>query len=348
MAAAPHAPAAFAALLGALATAEAGAVLATRPGASSVDWSFVVVVVLVSLATTVPLGFLWAQPAAAAAAVSAACVLSLAAFRTLTVAGLLAELTVLYRLGRHGSQLLAAGLALPFLVLALATPALAQARIPAVLLAALGPAAAWAGAAHRSRSEAVEHSAARQAIAGTLLEHTARGERARISRELHDVVAHHISMIAVQAETARLTTPGMPAAGAQRLASIGDTARAALTEMRRLRARGSSSAASPPPSTPASSSPPTASSRKPSPTPGGTLRAPPSTWSCGTPPTRCGCASATTGPGRPRPPLPAAMGCWACGNGPRPSGASCAPALPPAADSWSRPSCPRRPRPPHE
>src|SRR5260370_990444 len=64
MAAAPHAPAAFAALLGALATAEAGAVLATRPGASSVDWSFVVVVVLVSLATTVPLRFLWAQPAA--------------------------------------------------------------------------------------------------------------------------------------------------------------------------------------------------------------------------------------------------------------------------------------------
>jgi signal transduction histidine kinase len=38
----------------------------------------------------------------------------------------------------------------------------------------------------------------------------------------------------VQAETARLTTPGMPAAGAQRLLAIGDTARAALTEMRRL------------------------------------------------------------------------------------------------------------------
>jgi signal transduction histidine kinase len=41
-------------------------------------------------------------------------------------------------------------------------------------------------------------------------------------------------MIAVQAETARLTTPGMPAAGAQRLSAIGDTARAGLTEMRRL------------------------------------------------------------------------------------------------------------------
>jgi signal transduction histidine kinase len=67
-----------------------------------------------------------------------------------------------------------------------------------------------------------------------LIEHTARGERARIARELHDVVAHHISMLAVQAETARLTTPGMPAAGAERLSAIGDTAREALTEMRRL------------------------------------------------------------------------------------------------------------------
>jgi signal transduction histidine kinase len=93
---------------------------------------------------------------------------------------------------------------------------------------------AWAGIALRARAEATEHSAARQVIAGSLLEHTARGERARISRELHDVVAHHISMIAVQAETARLTTPNLPAVGAQRFSSIGDTARAALTEMRRL------------------------------------------------------------------------------------------------------------------
>ncbi len=138
------------------------------------------------------------------------------------------------RLGRRGSSLLAAVLGLPFLILALAAPPGSSAKIPAVLLASLGPAAGLAGSARRVHREAIEHSAAREAIAGTLLEHTARGERARISRELHDVVAHHISMIAVQAETARLTTPGMPAAGAQRLSSIGDTARAALTEMRRL------------------------------------------------------------------------------------------------------------------
>ena len=138
---------------------------------------------------------------------------------------------------RHGSW--AKGvLAVPFLVLALALagprPTSSEAGFLTVLLAALAPAAAWAGIAHRARSEASEHDSARQVIADTLFDHTARRERARIARELHDVVAHHISVIAVQAETARLTTPGLPAAGAQRLSAIGDTARAGLTEMRRL------------------------------------------------------------------------------------------------------------------
>jgi signal transduction histidine kinase len=71
-------------------------------------------------------------------------------------------------------------------------------------------------------------------MADTLREQAATQERARIARELHDVVAHHVSMVAVQAETARLTTPGMPPEGQERLAAIGDTARDALTEMRRL------------------------------------------------------------------------------------------------------------------
>jgi signal transduction histidine kinase len=103
-----------------------------------------------------------------------------------------------------------------------------------VLVAFLAPIAAWAGSARRARAAALEHSTVRQVIDTSLREHSARGERARISRELHDVVAHHISMIAVQAETARLTTAGMPADGEQRLLAIGDTARSALTEMRRL------------------------------------------------------------------------------------------------------------------
>ncbi len=127
-------------------------------------------------------------------------------------------------------QYLGIVLAVPFLVLALA----GRGGAAAVLLAWGGPAAGCAGIAVRARREARTRTAAGEALADTMLAHTARGERARIARELHDVVAHHISMVAVQAETARLTTPGLPAAGAHRFAEIGDTARAGLTEMRRL------------------------------------------------------------------------------------------------------------------
>jgi signal transduction histidine kinase len=204
----------------------------TRIAGGSVSWQFLLLFFLLSLAGTLPLAFLGRVPAALA--ISAASAVSLGFFQTLTLAGFAAQLIVLCRLGRGGAQPLALLLTGPFVVLALADRATGRAWIPTLLLASLGPAAALAGSARRAQRDAIEHSAAREAIAGTLLEHTARGERARISRELHDVVAHHISMIAVQAETARLTTPGMPAAGAQRLSSIGDTARAALTEMRRL------------------------------------------------------------------------------------------------------------------
>ena len=231
LASSAHAPVVAGTLLAVLAVAQA---IALPPGKGGVDFAQGVGLALLALFSTLPLGLLWAYPTGAAVAVGAACVLSLAAFHTLMIASLIAQLIMLYRLGRSGGQLLAAVLALPYLVLALLAPTGPADRILTVLLVALGPAAAWAGAARRARSEAAEHSAVREVIAGSMLEHMARGERARVSRELHDVVAHHISMIAVQAETARLTTPGMPAAGAQRLSAIGDTARAALTEMRRL------------------------------------------------------------------------------------------------------------------
>jgi signal transduction histidine kinase len=205
---------------------------------------------VLGLATTLPLAFL--RPVPAAVVLSAASLLSLGVFHFLTLAGAASELVAVYRLGRgdgargngargdsargDSAQYAALALTVPFGVLALVTggAAATQTRVLTVVLAALVPAAAWAGVARRSRAEALLHTAATRAIAGELVEHTARGERARIARELHDVVAHHISVIAVQAEMARLTTPGMPAAGAQRLLEIGDTARAGLTEMRRL------------------------------------------------------------------------------------------------------------------
>ncbi|HXA33156.1 MAG TPA: sensor histidine kinase [Acidimicrobiales bacterium] len=69
----------------------------------------------------------------------------------------------------------------------------------------------------------------------------ADGERARIARELHDVVAHHVSVIAVQAGAARMVAESRPATSGEvpdgsdnMLASIEVTARQALSELRRL------------------------------------------------------------------------------------------------------------------
>jgi signal transduction histidine kinase len=229
IAAVPHAPVLGAGLLALAGMAQAitqayAAPLRDVPGG---DVLYAVLLCLFVLACTVPIAFL--RPAGSAVAITAACVLSFTVSGTVTVAGVAAMVIASYLLGRTSTQFLALGLAVPFLGLALVSRGDVS-----LLLAGLVPVAAGAGMAVRARGQAREQSAARTAATETLTEHMARGERARIARELHDVVAHHISVIAVQAETARLTTPGLPAAGAQRLQEIGDTARAGLTEMRRL------------------------------------------------------------------------------------------------------------------
>jgi signal transduction histidine kinase len=59
-------------------------------------------------------------------------------------------------------------------------------------------------------------------------------ERARIARELHDVVAHHMSMITVQAETARFRHHGLPETAIAEFTEIARVARASLSELRGL------------------------------------------------------------------------------------------------------------------
>jgi len=103
----------------------------------------------------------------------------------------------------------------------------------AVLTAALCGIRAWRGDRQRlaAQTQLTRHQRERNAV----LE-----ERARIARELHDVVAHHMSMIAVQAETApyRLAAkPGaetLPEPVTEEFAALGQAAREALIEMRRL------------------------------------------------------------------------------------------------------------------
>jgi signal transduction histidine kinase len=91
------------------------------------------------------------------------------------------------------------------------------------------------GESTRQRSEAVAAlDATQEAMAESVREQTAMEERARIARELHDIVAHHLSVIAVQSETARLTSPKLSADARGRFEAIAATAREALTETRRL------------------------------------------------------------------------------------------------------------------
>jgi len=86
--------------------------------------------------------------------------------------------------------------------------------------------AAVARRAERAEAE-LDAAAARAAAA-------AAAERARIARELHDVVAHHVSLMAVQAEAVGALLPARPEAAAKSADLIAATARQAMTELRRL------------------------------------------------------------------------------------------------------------------
>ncbi|MGW7680709.1 sensor histidine kinase [Kribbella sp. NPDC054772] len=59
-------------------------------------------------------------------------------------------------------------------------------------------------------------------------------ERARIARELHDVVAHHLSVVVVRADSAPHRLSGVPDDVRAEFTGIADEARASLTEMRRV------------------------------------------------------------------------------------------------------------------
>jgi len=74
----------------------------------------------------------------------------------------------------------------------------------------------------------IEREAAQQ------VELAALDERARIAREMHDVVAHGLTVMVVQADGARYAAAKDPAAAERALDAIADTGRSALADMRRL------------------------------------------------------------------------------------------------------------------
>ncbi|MEV0677549.1 histidine kinase [Actinosynnema sp. NPDC050436] len=88
---------------------------------------------------------------------------------------------------------------------------------------------AWAlGRSTRVRREYAERTAAEQAARAVV------DERMRIARELHDVVAHSLSLIAVKAGVANHVAAEQPEQAREALRVIETTGRSTLVEMRRL------------------------------------------------------------------------------------------------------------------
>jgi signal transduction histidine kinase len=191
---------------------------------------------LVTALNTMPL--LWSRlyPLAAWAPVTLASSISLGAYPIWPVTCAIAMLIALYTVAVRSSRptAVAATIVSSLAILPmLGNPNYAPELLPLIVLGFVAV-LAFAGNVRTRQS-------AQQALAEREEEHRQEQarralleERSRIARELHDVVAHHMSMIAVQAETAPYRIGGLPEEGVRDFAAISGTAREALIEMRRL------------------------------------------------------------------------------------------------------------------
>jgi len=92
--------------------------------------------------------------------------------------------------------------------------------------------ASWRGARRRHALAEQAHTIEQQA--GALRDRAVVDERLRIARELHDVIAHHVAAIGVQAGAARRVMGSDPEAAAGALRTVEESSRSAVAEMRSL------------------------------------------------------------------------------------------------------------------
>ncbi|KYH45084.1 histidine kinase [Branchiibius sp. NY16-3462-2] len=98
--------------------------------------------------------------------------------------------------------------------------------------AILGGALDWRNA--RQRAALADQAGLIEVQAAQLRDRSVVDERLRIARELHDVVAHHVALMGVQAAAARRVLTVDPPAAAGALETVESSARSAVTEMRSL------------------------------------------------------------------------------------------------------------------
>jgi signal transduction histidine kinase len=187
-----------------------------------------VILGVIALAAAQSVPFLWRrqQPAAVLALAGAALAVKYAAALNIWSAGA-AVLAAAYGLGAYGSNTVRrAGRALAacaLLAVFITLPADHGSHDPAIACALLAIALGMG-----------EVTSAHRDTAAAAARHAQDMERARLAREMHDVVAHQLSAIAVQAGAARLAAAGDPQASAAAIAAIERQARDGLTELNQL------------------------------------------------------------------------------------------------------------------
>ncbi len=199
-------------------------------------------VVISSILVLAPLAWCRTRPFASCTAVFVACMLQLWLFDLPVIAADFAVIVSLYCVTVYGSQWAyrtACGMA-AFGSVALG---LSFSLSPESLLLIVPSAAILAASfafglvrrsrramlvAMRDRTERLEIERDQQAQIATA------AERARIAREMHDIVAHSLSVVIAQADGGRYAAAADPVAAERALGTIAETGRAALADMRRL------------------------------------------------------------------------------------------------------------------
>jgi signal transduction histidine kinase len=202
--------------------------------------------VLLTLAQTVPLVWRRRAPVVVLAVTGLATLIHLAIGYQPTWAEF-GVLVALYTVAAHrprrqaimAAALVAAGLAVYGVVAMRRYPAPAEEAAQGITVSYVQFAAAWfLGTLQRRR---LAYTARLEALNLQLAEEqelrsrwAVAEERSRIARELHDVVAHSVSVMVVQAGAARRTLATSPDQAATALGQIESTGRQALVELRRL------------------------------------------------------------------------------------------------------------------